>query len=57
MIVIDEKKIFQVISERKPVSIALNGPDGILPKVQKTATNITEKFDTLTNLKHLKIML
>ncbi len=44
MIVIDEKKIFQVISERKPISVALNGPDGILPKVQKTATNITEKF-------------
>ena len=44
MIIIDEKKIFQVISERKPISVALNGPDGILPKVQKTATNITEKF-------------
>ena len=41
MIIIDEKKILQVISERKPISVALNGPDGILPKVQKTATNIT----------------
>ena len=29
MIIIDEKKIFQVISERKPISVALNGPDGI----------------------------
>ena len=44
MIVIDEKKIFQVISDRKPVSVALNGPDGILPKVQKTAENIMNKF-------------
>jgi len=44
MIIIDEKKIFQVISERKPISVALNGPDGILPKVQKTAVNIMEKF-------------
>mgnify|MGYP002413568626 FL=1 len=33
-----------MISERKPISVALNGPDGILPKVQKTATNIMEKF-------------
>ena len=45
MIVIDEEKIFQVISDRKPVSVALNGPDGILPKVQKTAENIMEKFE------------
>ena len=44
MIIIDEKKIFQVISERKPISVALNGPDGILPKVQKTAVNIMEKL-------------
>ena len=41
---IDEEKIFQVISDRKPISVALNGPDGILPKVQKTAGNIMEKF-------------
>ena len=44
MIVIDEEKIFEVISDRKPISVALNGPDGILPKVQKTAGNIMEKF-------------
>ena len=44
MIVIDEEKIFQVISDRKPISVALNGPDGILPKVQKTAGNIMKKF-------------
>lgn len=44
MIVIDEKKIFEEIQKRKPVSIALNGPDGILPKVQETATKIMKRF-------------
>ena len=44
MIIIDEKKIFEVISEKKPISVALNGPDGILPKVQETASNIMKKF-------------
>ena len=40
MIIIDEDKIFKTIQERKPVSVALNGPDGILPKVQDAAVNI-----------------
>jgi len=44
MIVIDEKRIFDEILKRKPVSVALNGPDGILPKVQETASKIMEKF-------------
>ena len=44
MIIIDEKKIFQVIEERKPVSVALNGPDGMLPRVQETAVNIMNRF-------------
>ena len=44
MIVIDEKKIFEEIQKRKPVSVALNGPDGILPKVQETATKIMKRF-------------
>ena len=44
MIVIDEKAIFQIIQERKPVSVALNGPDGMLPRVQETATNIMNRF-------------
>ena len=42
MIVIDEKRIFDEILKRKPVSVALNGPDGILPKVQETASKIME---------------
>ena len=45
MIVIDEEKIFEVISEKKPISVAINGPDGILPKIQEAAQHIMEKFD------------
>jgi 2-(3-amino-3-carboxypropyl)histidine synthase len=44
MIVIDEQRIFEVIQQRKPVSVALNGPDGILPKVQETAMKIMNRF-------------
>ena len=45
MIVIDEKAIFDVISLKKPVTVALNAPDGMLPQVQQTSMNITKKFD------------
>ena len=44
MIIIDEAKIFQIIEELKPVSVALNGPDGMLPRVQETAINIMSRF-------------
>jgi 2-(3-amino-3-carboxypropyl)histidine synthase len=44
LIVIDEKRIFGEIESRKPASVSLNGPDGILPQVQDTAVKITEKF-------------
>jgi len=44
MIVIDEEKIFDEIKKRRPVSVALNGPDGILPKIQQTASNIMKRF-------------
>lgn len=44
MIIIDEKTIFQIIEKHKPVSVALNGPDGMLPRVQETATNIMNRF-------------
>lgn len=44
MIVIDEETIFRTIEERRPASVALNGPDGILPKVQETATKIMNRF-------------
>lgn len=45
MIVIDEEKIFTEIQARKPASVSLNGPDGILPQVQEAAMRITEKFN------------
>lgn len=44
MIVIDEKKIFDEIKKRNPASVAINGPDGILPQVQTTASNIMKRF-------------
>ena len=44
MIVIDEKTIFDTIEKRRPASVALNGPDGILPKVQDTAMKIMKRF-------------
>ena len=44
MIIIDEEKIFQEIKDRKSVSVALNAPDGLLPKVQQTASNVMKRF-------------
>ena len=44
MIVIDMKRISDVISERRPASVSLNGPDGMLPQVQDAALEITRKF-------------
>ena len=45
MIIIDEQKIFDVIETRKPTSVALNGPDGLLPKVQDLALRIGKKYE------------
>lgn len=45
MIVIDETRIHDVIRKRHPTSVALNGPDGMLPQVQRAALHITEEFD------------
>ncbi len=45
MIVIDEKKIWEEIEKRKPVSVAINGPDGILSKIQEVAKKITSRFN------------
>ncbi len=44
MIKIDEKTIFEEIKKRKAVSVALNAPDGLIPKVQETASNIMKRF-------------
>jgi 2-(3-amino-3-carboxypropyl)histidine synthase len=44
MISIDNQKIFKIIEERKPRSVALDGPDGLMSKIQDTADVITEKY-------------
>ena len=45
MIIIDEVRIFKEIEEKKPASVSLNGPDGMLPQVQDMAMKITKKYD------------
>ena len=44
MIVIDAERIFSEIRRRRPVSVAINGPDGILPQVQDVAEEVTRRF-------------
>jgi 2-(3-amino-3-carboxypropyl)histidine synthase len=44
MIRIDEESIFKEIKARKAVSVALNAPDGLLPKIQETALKIMKRF-------------
>jgi 2-(3-amino-3-carboxypropyl)histidine synthase len=41
---IDEKRIFEAIEQRKPRSVALNGPEGLLPKLQDVADHIVQNF-------------
>ncbi len=43
-ILVDERRIFDLIEQRKPRSVALNGPEGLIPKLQDTADHIAEKF-------------
>jgi 2-(3-amino-3-carboxypropyl)histidine synthase len=45
LIHIDEEKIFSIISERKPRSVALDGPDGIIKKIESCARRLTEKYN------------
>lgn len=41
---IDEERIFQIIEQKHPRSVALNGPEALVPKIQTAADNITERF-------------
>ncbi len=41
---IDEKSIFEVIEQRKPRSVALNGPEALIPKLQDVADHVVELF-------------
>jgi 2-(3-amino-3-carboxypropyl)histidine synthase len=43
-IIIDEKRMFEVIEQRKPRSVAINGPEGLIPKLQDAADHVAEKF-------------
>jgi 2-(3-amino-3-carboxypropyl)histidine synthase len=44
LIIVDEDRIFKEIQSKKPASVSLNGPDGIIPQIQQTAINISKKF-------------
>jgi len=44
MIIVDTGRIFEIIGQRRPASVSLNGPDGMLPQVQDAAVAITERF-------------
>lgn len=44
MIRIDEKKIFDVIRERRPRVVAFNGPEGIMRKIQEVADKVSNEF-------------
>src|SRR5690349_7053169 len=45
MIQIDEESIFKIIKSKKPHSVALNGPEPLLPKIQKVSENIEKEFN------------
>ena len=44
LIIVDEARIFKEIDEKKPVSVSLNGPDGMLPQIQDMAIKISAKY-------------
>jgi 2-(3-amino-3-carboxypropyl)histidine synthase len=44
MIIINKEKIFQEINNQKPHSVALNGPEGIVAKIQELAEGIEEAY-------------
>jgi 2-(3-amino-3-carboxypropyl)histidine synthase len=44
MMNIDKRKIFEVINNQKPNSVALSGPEGLIAKIQETADGIEDAF-------------
>ena len=48
MIQIDEESIFNVIKSKRPRSVALNGPEPLLPKIQKVSENIEKEFGIIS---------
>ncbi|HEY7082824.1 MAG TPA: 2-(3-amino-3-carboxypropyl)histidine synthase subunit 1/2 [Nitrososphaeraceae archaeon] len=45
MIVIDKTRMFEVIKQRRPRSIAISGPEGVISQLQNHAESITKEFD------------
>ena len=48
LIQIDEDMIFDIIRERKPRYVALNGPEPLLPKIQKVSEKIENEFNIIS---------
>ena len=48
LIQIDEDRIFDIIRERKPRYVALNGPEPLLPKIQKVSEKIENEFNIIS---------
>ena len=44
MMIIDKRKIYEAIDNQKPDSVALNGPEGLVSRIQEVAYNIEETF-------------
>jgi 2-(3-amino-3-carboxypropyl)histidine synthase len=44
MMIIDKRKVYEVINNQKPASVALNGPEGLASRIQELADNIEETY-------------
>src|ERR687895_458173 len=44
MMIIDKRKIYEVIDNQKPNSVALNGPEGLVSRIQEVADNVEERY-------------
>ncbi|MDQ3838511.1 MAG: diphthamide biosynthesis enzyme Dph2 [Thermoproteota archaeon] len=45
MMIIDKRKVYEVINNQKPASVALNGPEGLAPRIQELADSIEEAYN------------
>jgi 2-(3-amino-3-carboxypropyl)histidine synthase len=48
MIQIDEQRVFQIITDRKPRVVAFNGPEGIMRKIQELSDKVSTHFNIVT---------
>lgn len=44
MMIIDKRKIYEIIDNQKPNSVALNGPEGLVSRIQEVADNVEERY-------------